>query len=271
MTDPQTPVTSGEPTAPAAAQAPDATTTGSSDESNEDAPLDLTAQQAQVAGAQAQAALDAELAASRRARGHIPELIKRLDAAEARLDSANAGTGTISVTHWNGLLDAVGDLLPAGVADRLRVDEGKAVSEARIDRLEAELEKAKNPKQPETETEDPQITALRTGWEQAYVLTHEQATALKIAPEHMPTEADWKTAFDADPSSPSKAMEVVLNVARARARAAARRGERADAASGGGGAQATRKGGLTREMMRQPDYKPSDYTREERDAALRAQ
>lgn len=258
----------------AAASAPatpvsDATANDSSEQSTEDAPLDLTAQQAAVLEAQAQAALEAELAASRRSRGHIDNLQKRLDAAEKKLDTANAGTSTISTDNWNGLLDGLADLLPAGLADRLKVDTGKVVTEARIDALERELEAAKNPKQPETEDEPVEIAKLRSGWERGYVLAAEKAVEMGAHPDDMPTEADWKTVFEADPSSPSKGMEMVVKAVQARSAARARKGERTDAAAGGAGAQATRKGGLTRDMMRQPDYRPSDYTRAERDAALR--
>lgn len=267
-------MTASEGTTPDAAAAVDssANTEGSGDEQ---AP-DYSAQRAAVQMAQEQAAIQAELEASRRARGHLAEHARRLAAVESRLESAgqpSSGSG-ISADQWNGLIDGLRDVLPDGVADRLRINSDAEASKARVAALESEIEKLKNPQAPTTPDapEEPaELVRIRTGWEAAFNQVSGYARARGLVDTEVPGEPEWKTAFDAQPGDPAAGMEAVMKLVDERVAAKSRRAERTDAASGGPTKATPRKGGLTREMMKTmtPD-ELRKYPREERNAALMA-
>ena len=267
--DSQTPAASEVTVVPTNLDAP---ADASSQQSNDDSapePLDTSAEKAEISTAQERAEQQAALEVLRRATGHIPEHARRLAKVEEAL--ASRGDNTALEARWNGLIDSLADFLPAGASDKLRIDPNAGAADSRVAALEAEIEKLKNPEQPEADVLDPQIAKLEAGWKTTEGIVRQRAADMGLTPEELPPLNEWTEVFNADPQSPAAGLDAMMAKVAARVAAKARRGERTDAASGGpAGTQTTRKGGLTREMMRRPTYNPDDYTIEERNAALMA-
>lgn len=231
------------------------------------APVDLSAELADIESAAARANVEAELRNLRRQAGHVPGLQAKV----AELERALKGQPTTAdAARWNVLIDALTSegQISASVSEKLRLNiEG----DARYEALAAELADLKAGKTPEEEAEvNARIAALEGAWQRGETLLRQYGSKAGLTAEEMPPLAEWSAVFNEDPESPTDGYAKMRAKIDERVAAKARRTERADAADGGAsGTQATRKGGLTWEKARTMSREElATYPVEERDAAM---
>ena len=201
----------------------------------------------------ADARLQAELEASRRARGHISELQKRVTTAEKAL--ARIDTIELSVKSASERLDKIVSSLPDGLLDgqalaALRPQDNETVAQlnARLQELADQLEAVRNPQKAE-ETIDPVQAQALAQWNAATDTVKKYATSKGI--DFADDDPQWGRAYRANPDDPSVAAIELMRHIDGLVEQKARRAERADAASGGAdGARTPRVGSVSLEQLK---------------------
>lgn len=206
-----------------------------------------------IAASGSDAAIKAELEASRRARGHIPELQRRLDTAEkalARLDSIELSNKQLSERFDSLLTNLPDGVLPSGALAGLRPQPGDTSPElmAKIAELEERLNAQGKPRV--EEPEEPAIAAVKAQWDEATTSVTKYATKNNLDPEAIP-DAEWSRVLNAFRDDPSAAALEMMRYVDREVAAKARREERADAGKGGGqGSRTPRRGAITLEQLK---------------------
>ena len=201
----------------------------------------------------AEARLAAELEANRRARGHIPELQKRVSAAEKMLGRID----TIELTVKNAAerLDKIVSSLPDGLLDgqtlaALRPQDNETVTQlnARIQELADQLEAVRNPQKADEPELIPEQAQALAEWNGATstVQKYAQSKGITFADD----DPQWGRAYRANPDDPSVAAIELMRHIDGLSEQKARREERADAASGGDGSRTPRQGSVSLDQLK---------------------
>lgn len=229
--------------------------------------LDIDSVRGEVASAAAGARAQADLAAIRKATSHIPNLQSRLDAVEkaTRKVEALEQSSTQLASRLDSLLGALGDagyLTPSAVSG-LRPERGDSNSDLieKIEELEQRLTRG-NEQAPDV---DPAQAEYEAAWNAATASVERYATAKGYDASNIP-DAVWSRAYSANPNDPTNAALEVARYVESQIAAEARRNERKDAAAGGTGERAVRKGALTPDSLKKMSVEEiMAIPREERD------
>lgn len=212
-----------------------------------DPDIDIESVRGQVASAAAGAKLQADLQAIKRATTHIPNLQSRLDAVEkaARRMETLESTSTQLASRLDSLVGALGDAgyLTPSAASGLKSERNDSNADllAKVEELESRLTRGDEQAEPDV---DPAQAEFVAAWDAATAAVNRYAETKGYDPASIP-DAVWSRAYSANPNDPTAAtLDVIRHVDREIA-AQARRAERADAAAGGTGERAVRKGALT--------------------------
>lgn len=225
--------------------------------SGSDAPLDdaqsdvdVEAIKAAIGSASEQAQIASELANLKRAAGHVPELQKRFAAVEkaiSRLDGIEQSTRSLQER-----IDVLISAFPEGlipertIAGLRQAPDPNATVLAKLAELEARLATAA---QPAEEDEDPTMAARRAELNAAQESVNEYAARFNFDPASIP-DAVYGRALAAHGNDAATAVLDVIKYIDQQVAAAARRGERKDAGSGGTVNRSSRSGPVTLEMMK---------------------
>jgi hypothetical protein len=277
----------GDPVAPGSitgATAADSTASPDSSNDGDEVNYDFAGLRSELAALSAVAATQADIENLRRQAGHIPGVMSRLDKIEKSVtqNPTDPRVDTL-IERFNALLEGTDGLIPAETVSKLKVTP-PALTKEDVDRSVQErlAELAAQEDQKKTPEIDPELLksaqVADAQWASVAVAVQNFAKAQGIDPATIPAqkyqEAQFKT-FNAQNKfgDPVAAAEELMAYVKTLKATKDRKGERADAASGGlpndrGAAQ----GGtisLT-EMEKMTAEQLMKIPRDVRDAALRA-
>lgn len=216
--------------------------------------IDLDSLREDVATAAASAQLQADLNAIKRATGHIPGLQSRLDSVEKaarRVETLEASNKDLAA-RLDVLVSALvdGSLITPGVAQNLRPVSGDSNAElmARFSELEDRITRGNGPADDQPEI-DPAVAAITAQWNEATATVERYAKSKNFESSSIP-DAVWQRAMQGNINDPAGAVLEVAKYIDTQVSAESRRADRKDAAAGGSGERATRKGALTLETIK---------------------